>query len=84
MTRHSLRWDSLAFGALFLAVAGNWAVWKQDLLTARQLSLSASGVLILLGLIGVAATVARSRSPRTTPDPTTTEGTENEEADPQH
>lgn len=84
MTRHPLRWESLVFGLLFAAVVGNWAVWKQDLLTTRQLSLTASGVLIFLGLVGVAATVWQSRSSRSRPIPLTTpEGPDHEEADPQ-
>ncbi len=93
MTRHSFRWEGLAFGLFFLSAVGNWAVWKQDLLTPRQLGLTASGVLILLGLLGVAATVwqtrpanrARSPSPdttETTQDPIP-EGPEDEEAHPQ-
>jgi len=95
MTRHSFRWEGLAFGLFFLSAVGNWAVWKQDLLTPRQLGLTASGVLILLGLLGVAATVWQTRAPRaarpvtapassdeTTPDPTP-EGIEDEEAHPQ-
>ncbi len=47
MTRHSFRWEGLAFGLFFLSAVGNWAVWKQDLLTPRQLGLTASGVLIV-------------------------------------
>lgn len=80
MTRHSFRWEGLAFGLFFLSAVGNWAVWKQDLLTPRQLGLTASGVLIFLGVLGVAATVwqtrpsGRTRSvliPEGTPEPTT-------------
>jgi hypothetical protein len=61
MNRHPFSWSSLAFGAFFLAVVGNWAVWTQDLLTPRQLSLTVSVLLILLGLLGVAATLWRPR-----------------------
>jgi hypothetical protein len=67
MTRHSFRWEGLVFGLLFLSAVGNWAVWKQDLLSPHQLGLTASGVLILLGLIGVAATVWQTRSPKAAP-----------------
>jgi hypothetical protein len=90
MTRHSFRWEGLAFGLFFLSAVGNWAVWKQDLMTPRQLGLTASGVLIVLGLLGVAATVWQTRpanraqsvpAPETTP--TTPEGPEDEEAHPQ-
>ncbi len=91
MTRHTFRWEGLAFGLFFLSAVGNWAVWKQDLLTPRQLGLTASGVLILLGLLGVAATVWQTRSasrarriPATEPTPAPTpEGPEDEAAHPQ-
>lgn len=92
MSRHSFRWEGLAFGLFFLSVVGNWAVWKQDLLTPRQLGLSASGVLILLGLLGVAATVWQTRPAKPAPAVTDTdldtltdlpEGHEDEEAHPQ-
>jgi uncharacterized membrane protein YqjE len=88
MTRHSFRWEGLVFGLFFLSAVGNWAVWKQDLLTPRQLGLTASGVLILLGVLGVAATVWQTRSahrtqlvptPETAPE-NTPEGPEDEEA----
>ena len=91
MTRHSFRWEGLVFGLFFLSGVGNWAVWKQDLLSPRELGLTASGVLIVLGLLGVAATVWQTRSarrplpaptPETAPD-TTPEGPEDEEAHPQ-
>ncbi|MBC7631212.1 hypothetical protein [Aeromicrobium sp.] len=64
MSRHPIRWNSLLFGLLFLAVLGNWMVRTQDLLTTRQLSLTVSGVLILLGLAGVAATILKARPAR--------------------
>ena len=95
MSRHTFRWEGLAFGLFFLSAVGNWAVWKQDLLTPRQLGLTASGVLILLGLLGVAATVWQTRpanraraipapipTPQTAQD-TTPEGPEDVEAQPQ-
>jgi hypothetical protein len=61
MNRHPFRWESLSFGLLFLVAVGQWAVWKQDLLSPRQLSLTAAGVLIVLGVIGVAATLWHAR-----------------------
>lgn len=70
MNRHSFRWGSLAFAMIFLAAVGQWAVGREDLLTSRQLSLTAAGVLIVLGLVGVAATVRHARPsapPRSTP-----------------
>lgn len=83
MSRHAFRWEGLAFGLFFLAVVGNWAVWKQDLLTPRELSLTASGVLILLGLLGVTATLWQTRRPSNPTPVSPEEGTEDEEADPQ-
>ncbi len=61
MNRHPFRWGSLSFGLIFLACAGSWAVWKQDLLTPREFSLTSAGVLIVLGVLGVAATLWQAR-----------------------
>ncbi len=87
MTRHPFRWSSLAFGLMFLAGVGQWAVWKQDWLTPRELSLASSGVLIGLGLLGVIATFWKPKQlTNTTPDPeedSFQESSENEEAHPQ-
>lgn len=82
MSRHPLRWESLVFGLLFLAAAGNWAVWKQDLLTPREFSLTASGLLILFGLIGVAATLWQARPTPAPPAPPVPEGDLDEDTDP--
>lgn len=67
MTRHPFRWSSLAFGLMFLAGVGQWAVWKQDWLTPRELSLASSGVLIGLGLLGVIATFWKPKHPHHNP-----------------
>jgi hypothetical protein len=77
MNRHSLRWSNLAFGMFFLAAVGQWAVWRQDLLTPRELSLTAAGVLIVVGVVGVAATL---RHVRPTASSTTSEGDSHEQA----
>lgn len=69
MNRHPFRWSYLLFAALFLAAVAGWAVWREDLLTSRELSLSASGVLIVLGLVGVAATLRQARPSRPAPAP---------------
>ena len=66
MNRHPVRWQGVAFGAFFLAVAGNWAVWQQDLLTQREFSLSLSVVLIVAGILGVILTFWKPRPPGTT------------------
>ena len=69
MNRHPFRWSYLVFAALFLAAVAGWAVWREDLLTSRELSLSASGVLIALGLVGIAATVRQARPSQPTSIP---------------
>ncbi|MGJ9421893.1 hypothetical protein [Aeromicrobium sp. CF3.5] len=66
MNRHTFRWQGAAFGAFFLAVAGNWAIWQQDLLTQREFSLSLSVVLIVAGILGVILTFWKPRPPSTT------------------
>jgi hypothetical protein len=71
MTRHLFRWRGLAFGLAFLALAGNWAVWEQDLLTQQQFSFTVSGVLIVLGTVGVIATFWRSGAQSSPPHPMT-------------
>lgn len=85
MTRHPFRWSSLVFGLFFLAGVGQWAVWKQDWLTPRELSLASSGVLIALGLLGVIATFWKPKQLTTTPKPedNSSERSEHEEADSQ-
>lgn len=70
MNRHSLRWPGLVLGLLFLAIAGNWAVWQQDLLTRQQFSYVLSGALIVLGTLGVIATFWRPRTASLTHDTT--------------
>ncbi|MET0467128.1 MAG: hypothetical protein ABW075_11200 [Aeromicrobium sp.] len=82
MTRHPLRWENLIFGVLFVTFVANWAVWKQHLLTVRELSLTVSGVLIVLGAVGVVATLWKAR-PEPAPTSPRTEGASDEEADPQ-
>lgn len=72
MTRHSFRWSGLIFGALFLSIAGNWAVWQGDLLTGREVGYIASGLLIAVGVLGVLATFRKPPVPAPiTPDETT-------------
>ena len=74
MNRHPFRWGSFGSALFFLAAIGQWAVWREDLLTPRQLSLTAATVLIVLGVLGVAATLwqARPASSRHDPAPTST------------
>ncbi len=85
MTRHPFRWSSLGFGLMFLAGVGQWAVWKQDWLTPRELSLTSSAVLIALGLLGVIATFWKPTPLTSPPYPhdNPSESSEDEEADSQ-
>ncbi len=52
------------FGVLFLAAAGSWAAHDQDLLDGDQLGRVVAVGLIVLGALGVVATVLVSRSGR--------------------
>ena len=67
MNRHPFRWDALVFGLFFLAVLGQWAVWEQDLLGPEDLAYLAAAVLIVLGVVGILATVVGARKPQTAP-----------------
>lgn len=61
MNRHSFAWQNLAFGAFFLAIVGNWIAHKQDTFTLEELSIAAPITLIALGVIGIIATVWRTK-----------------------
>lgn len=69
MNRHPFRWAELFVGAVLVAAVGSWAVWRVELLTARQLSLGSAGVLIVLGLTGIAATLRQARPGAPAPTP---------------
>lgn len=83
MNRHSFRWEPLVFGLLFLAVVGNWAVWKAGLLSADQLVYVVAAGLIGLGVVGIMASLAAPRSTAIPPIPSKEAADEPEEADPQ-
>lgn len=90
MNRHPFRWDAIAFGLFFLAVLGQWAVWEMDWLEPDDLAFVAAAVLIVLGVVGIAATAISARPGRrnapftpatsTTPEPAPEAG-ENETID---
>lgn len=81
MNRHPFRWEPLVFGLVFLAVAGSWAVWKADLLSADQLVYAAAAGLIVLGVAGIMASLA---APRHAPSVPVQEASDApEEVDPQ-
>src|SRR5258706_15007800 len=75
MKRHSPGVISLLFGLLFVAIAGWWAAsyylnWALDY-HVPNLGWFAAGVLILLGLLGVVASLRRDRpEPRPVASPT--------------
>lgn len=66
MKRHPFRWDAIAFGLFFLAVLGQWAVWEMDVLTPDDLAYVAAGLLIVLGVLGIAGTAIGARTARRT------------------
>jgi hypothetical protein len=83
MNRHPFRWEPLVFGLIFLALVGNWAIWKAGLLSADQLVYVAAAGLIALGVLGIMASIA---APRQVPTPHTSSkeaSDEPEETDPQ-
>ncbi|HSI27281.1 MAG TPA: hypothetical protein VK948_07705 [Aeromicrobium sp.] len=83
MNRHSFRWEPLVFGLLFLAVVANWAIWRAGLLSADQLVYAAAAGLILLGAVGIVASIAAPRHVPTLHISSEEASDEPEEADPQ-
>ena len=61
MNRHSFAWQNLAFGGLFLGIVINWVAHEQDAFTLEELSIAAPVTLIVLGVIGIIATVWRRK-----------------------
>ena len=61
MKRHSFTWASLAFGAFFLAIAGNWIAWKQDALSLEQFAIIAPITVIVIGIIGITVSIWRKK-----------------------
>ncbi|WP_293782338.1 hypothetical protein [uncultured Aeromicrobium sp.] len=61
MTRHPFRWLPFMFGVLFLLIPAGWFIAGSGLLTRDELRLAGPITLIVLGLLGVAATF-RSRT----------------------
>ncbi len=82
MNRHPFRWEGLAFGAFFLAIAGNWAVWTEDLLSGTEMSYLISSILIVVGVAGVVATFWKPKQPAPL-TPTPQETNDVEATDPQ-
>ncbi len=59
---HSVKVTHLVFGLLFLGVAGVWALVSGGVITAGRLTYLGPGVLILAGVVGLAASMASSRN----------------------
>ena len=78
MNRHQFRWDAFVFGLFFLAVLGQWAVWKMDWLAPDDLAYVAAAVLIVLGVVGIVGTAISARADRRTAPFTPKASTETE------
>ena len=52
----------LVFGLFFLGLAGMWALVAGDVITADRLGIFAPAVLIIAGVIGLAASLANNSS----------------------
>lgn len=63
MRRHELDVVSLVFGLVFATVAAVWALWRLDVLDSESLSWIPALALVLIGLLGVALSLMRSRRP---------------------
>lgn len=61
MRRHDLDVTSLVFGLIFLGVAATWALVQTELVTLPDLSLLGPAVLIVAGVVGLAATLAKGQ-----------------------
>jgi len=60
----SVKIPHLVFGLLFLGVAGIWALVVTDVITENRLPVLAPAVLIVAGVIGLAASLASTRNRR--------------------
>lgn len=68
MKRHSLDLTSLVFALVFLVYASLWPLWRLDVLDERDFSWLPATALILIGLLGLSLSIARSRPDRSTAD----------------
>ena len=64
MRRHDLDVTSLVFGLIFVGVAGAWALVQTELISLPDLSVAGPAVLIVAGVIGLVATLAKGRRGR--------------------
>jgi hypothetical protein len=61
---HSVKVPHLVFGLLVLGVAGIWALGASDAISGESLAVLGPGVLIVAGVIGLAASLANGRNRR--------------------
>jgi hypothetical protein len=60
----SVKVPHLVFGLLFLGVAGIWALGTSNVISGEHLAVLGPGVLIIAGVIGLAASLANGRNRR--------------------
>jgi len=60
----SVKVPHLVFGLLFLGVAGIWALGASDAISGEHLAVLGPAVLIIAGVVGLAASLANARNRR--------------------
>jgi hypothetical protein len=60
----SVKVPHLVFGLLFLGIAGIWALGTSNVISGEHLAVLGPGVLIVAGVIGLAASLANGRNRR--------------------
>ncbi len=65
----SVKVPHLVFGLLFLGIAGIWALGASDVISGESLAILGPGVLIVAGVIGLAASLANGRNRRRSAPP---------------
>ena len=63
-TDRSVKVPHLVFGLLFLGIAGIWALGASDAISGEHLAVLGPAVLILAGVVGLAASLANGRNRR--------------------